>query len=242
MNSVTIFTRNDAALTASVTEQAQAMIAEALRGSALIGKVDNAQENELASKCQGDIAALIRAIDKARLAVTQPYRDAQSSVNRMAEEVTAELKSELTRLQKIVGDFHALELAKVRAAEALRIQKLQDVERERQAALAQAKSHQELEQIQADHCAKQAEIQAKTAVAPVKAAGQVVKPDWNIEVTNPGALFLRYPQCVKLTPLVSEIKALLAAGVKPETLSACGVTVTEVVRTHTRQSKPSTEI
>lgn len=232
-----VFQRDDTTKAVTIAESARRVVSEALERSALIGKVTTPDENECASRSQGELSAIIRQIDKAKLEATKPLRDFVDSINAAAKGLSAELRDESIRLARLTGDYIAAEQAKARAVESARIADLTLLERERNAEIAKAQSLDEIEAIKQQASIRAAEIQAQALKdAPVRAAGQVAKPDWDIEVTNPMALAMRYPHCVDIKPKVSEIKALLSAGVSVETFASCGVTAKSIVRTSVRSA------
>ena len=61
-----------------------------------------------------------------------------------------------------------------------------------------------------------------------RAAGQVVKDDWKIEITNPWELAKYHPDCVKIEALLAPIKRLLTEGVQVKGVRAEKITVSTV--------------
>lgn len=230
---IVIFERSD--LDVSATQLAREMIDAAISDSALIGRVSNPADNEQAAAAQKQLSTLVRAIDKARLDATKRFRDATAECNRKAADLAGPLNQELTRISALIGDFHALELARQKAAEKALREELDKIESEKNAAIVTAKNIDEIEQIRADACEKQAIAQAALAPpAPARAARQSIRPDWDPTVTNIHLLYAKYPQCVKLEPRISEIKALLNQGVTPEQLALCGVVANPIMKSYVR--------
>lgn len=228
---------------------------KALESSALVARVSNAAENDSAVIAQKELARVIREVERARKEVKDPVIDIGRRIDDAAKAFVVELKGEELRIAKLVGDFQALEEAKRKAAEeaarlereriererweaerkaaeAARIEAAR-IEQERQKALAEAKSHAELEKAQQEaaeaqkrlseqqaRLAEEAEARAKAQAAaivaptPVRAEGQTVRTEWDFEVTDIWALARAHPACVSIEARRSEVKAMLAAGVK----------------------------
>jgi hypothetical protein len=73
----------------------------------------------------------------------------------------------------------------------------------------------------ADLASQSAKVEEKAAeasyiesrpVASTRASGQRVVEDWEIQVVNPYELARLHPDCVKIEPLLTPIKAALNAG------------------------------
>lgn len=105
-------------LTVSFTPQAEEMRQECLSQSALIGKVTDEKENEIAVQAQGSLDGLIRLAEKARKAIKAPVIELGRRIDSQHEQFAGVLQEERTRITRLISDFAALELAKARAAEA----------------------------------------------------------------------------------------------------------------------------
>ena len=70
-------------------------------------------------------------------------------------------------------------------------------------------------------------------VQPAKAEGQVTREDWDVEVTDVHALYAAFPTCLRLEPLIGEIKLRLDAG-----LTLPGITARKVLRSTFRGRAP----
>ena len=244
-NTETLIVRDDARLSITFTEQAVALREAALEKAALVGKVSNADEQQAAVDAQVEIARVLKLVETARKTTKAPVLDFGAQIDRAAREfVEADLKPEANRLAQLIGDFQAVEAARVRAAEAakrleeeriareareaeqqaLRLKAEADariaaakneaerIELQRLAAIQEAQTHADLDRIEAERAA-QVKALDQEAIAPAKAAGQAVRSDWEVEVYDVHALYRSHPNCVKLEPLVGEIKSLLNAGV-----------------------------
>ena len=286
----------------------------ALEKSSIVGKVETADENQVAFEAQSELAEIRKQVEKARVIAKQPSLDEGRRIDAAAKAFLEEIGPEEMRVAKLIGDFQQLELAKQRAAEKAKKLEEERIERERQAelrriaekqaaeqrareqearriadeaaairrrqdaesaeaarlaseatnakqraeaerqrkelearqarereeaerarieleranALAAAKSHEAFEAANQKANDAQAAIAQTPSAAPVRAAGQKVKTDVEITVTNIWLLAKAHPTCVKIEPVISEIKSLLAAGV-----NVAGVTSKEVVKSQT---------
>lgn len=225
MNDIVIFERNDAALSILPSGEAIALKSAALDVAAPITRVDNAEENEAAVKAQIALNDITRAIETARKKVKEPVLEFGRKIDRTARAFAKELEDELLRVSRLIGDYAALENARSRASEALRNAELSEIEIERQHELAGATSHEERDEINERYDRQAASTQAE---APTRAKGQIVRTDWEIEVTNAHLLAKCHPNCVNITPRLSDIKELLNLGVDVKGIKAEKVTVAGV--------------
>lgn len=229
-----LISRDDSRLTVEFTAEALALKAQALERSALIGKVNDASTQEAAVAAQTEIANVLSLAEKARKACKEPILEFGRTIDDRARAFVGELKEEQLRLSKLVGDFQMLEQARVRAEQAAANTRLLELEREKAAAIQQATSHEELEAIQADFNDRAA---AEKPVAPTRAEGQRVTEDWEITVSDIWLLAKSHPTCVKIQPMLSEIKMLLNAGVK-----VAGVKAEKKIKSGVRIGRPITAI
>ena len=195
---------------------------EALEASALIARVASPVENEQAVEAQRKLASYLKLIEDSRVAVKAPLLELTRKIDALAKELTADAKHEMDRLSRIVGDYQALLESKARAAEAAKVAELNDIERERQEALAAASSLEEQDRIHQEFCDRVALL--SPAHTTHKAEGQTVRTSWHVTVTNMHMLYLAHPGCVKMEARLTEIKALLDAGVKVAGVNAQRVT------------------
>lgn len=213
-------------------ERAEAQRDEALATSALIARVDNAEQNEIAAGAQKKLREIIKAVEAARKSAKAPIIEYGRAIDHAAEQFVAELKEEEIRIATLAGNFQELENAKLRAAEAARQAEISKLERERQEKLAKAASVDEQDKINAEFSAANAAV---PVVEPVRAKGQIVREDWDIIVTDKWSLARAHPMCVEITPRLSEIRALLDAGIKVSGVDAKRVTKASV-RTSTSKA------
>ena len=223
--SANLIARDDSRLAVMLTNEADELKAAALECAGLIGRVSNAAEQELAVAAQKELHRVLSLTEAARKAVKEPVLDYGRKIDDTAKKFIAELKEEEIRIARLVGNFQTLELAKARAAEAARLKELADVERRRQEELSRATSHDEYDAIQERANEEAASV---PVVTHVKVAGQVVKEDWEIDVSDIWALARAHPMCVKIEPRRSEIKQLLDAGITPAGVKARKVVVSGV--------------
>jgi hypothetical protein len=212
-----LISRDDSQLTVSFLPSAYERKESSLAASALIGRVSNSAEQETAVSAQIEIKRLLDLVEMARVECKRPILDFGRKIDDAAKTFVHELKKEQLRIGTLIGDFQTLEQARVRAAEAARLKELNEIERQRQEQIATARSHDEIDTI--NERANQ-EAASVPVVQPRKAEGQVVRDDWEIIVTDLMLLTNAHRNCVKIEPLVSEIKTLLRAGVKVAGVSA----------------------
>ena len=233
-----LITRNDSALAVSFTPEATRMRNTALELSAGIGRVANGKEQELAVEAQVALKRVLSEVEKSRKAAKTPILEYGRRIDEAVKDFLVDAVDEMTRLSKLVGDYQALMEARARAAEAARKAELEEAERRRQADLAQAQTHEEADKVNAFHDAEAAARQdMKPPPVPTRAAGQIVRHDWDIRVTNVHLLAMQHPSLVKITPKLAEIKDALNSG-----LNVSGVEAKRVTKSTVRAGKEAKAI
>lgn len=224
--------RNDVDFEVSVTLDAETLKADALESSALIFRVRNAVEHGKAVEAQTKLLGLIRGVEKTRKKLKEPVLELARQIDNKAGQFIQQLEEEGMRIGALVNEFQELERAKQVAEAQLLTDSLNRLERERAEKVSLAESVGEQDKINEEYSRK---VQEATAVtpAPVRAKGQMVKSDWDITISDINLLYRAHPTCVDLKPRVSEIKALLDAGVDVK-----GVTAKKAVKATVRTSKP----
>lgn len=226
--STALIVRNDAALTASMSQAAAEQKEMALAAGALIGKVTNAEENKAAAEALIKIQEVIRAIEKDRQLIKRPLIDYGKQIDATAAAFVKDLVEDATRIGGMASDFAAIERMRQQAAIAMENERLTALEREREAELAKVKTHEEADEVKQ----KFSDLVAQTSVpipAATRAEGQRITEEWEIVVNDVHALYRMHSQCVELRPRLTEIKSLLNTGSK-----VAGVTATKVVKAGVR--------
>lgn len=155
--------RNDAARSVTWTDSAHAMIADALETAALIGRVSNADENDLAVSAQRKIRAAKNEIEKVRKILKEPVLEFGKTIDATARKICEPLDPEEMRIASLVGDFAAIQEAKRKAEEAARLLEQQRIERERVAELARVAREEAIHRANLE--AAEREAQRKAAAA-----------------------------------------------------------------------------
>jgi hypothetical protein len=207
--STALIVRDDSQLSVVITAEATQLKEAALESASLVCKVANATQNENAVAALTEIKRVKKLVEESRQAAKAPILDFGRAIDTAAKTFSDPLTREEMRINRLVGDFQALEEAKKRDAEIARRKELEEIERKKFEALSQAQSHEEREAIQERACE---EAKALPVAAPVRAQGQVVSEVWSFEVTDIWTLARAHPTCVKIEARPSEIKALLSAG------------------------------
>lgn len=208
-----------------LSAEVQAAIETALSESALIGKVTTPEQNANAFEAQKKLKIILSLIEDTRKALKDPALEYGRRIDAFSRTAGKEVSDELTRISTAIGTFQEEENARRRAAEALRVKELNEIERKKQEALSKAKDTEEMNAIQARACE---ESKAVPIVRENRLQGQVVGEKWEITVTNPHELARMHPTCVRITELKSEITKLLDAGVMVHGINAKRVTTSGV--------------
>lgn len=227
MSDLPLIERNDALRTVRYTESAHALKQEALESASVVFLVRNEEEKAVAMEAMGKIKAVIDQAESLRKEVKEPVWLFCQAIDSAAKRFKADLEPEQMRLAKILGDYRALQEARQRAEQAALKAELLEVERAKAREMAQATTHEQAEAV----AEKFERVAAAIPVpAPIpQAKGEVARADWEITVTDIHALYRSQPNCVKLEPLLTQIKAVLdandgkCAGVKAERKTKIGV-------------------
>lgn len=215
MTQAALILRNDATLGVSVSAEAAKLKEDALAVAGIIARVSCAEEQLAAVEAQKKLVALRRLTEESRKQAKEPVLLYGRRIDDLAKKFMDELSTEELRITKLIADFQALEMAKVRAAQAAENERLEQLERERQKALAEAKSHQQMEAVQEEFNQKAAEA-VVAPIVPARVEGQIIAEIWEFEITDVWALAKAHPDCVKAPEVYrSKVKALLDANIKP---------------------------
>lgn len=215
----TLIIRDDQSLKIAWTPEAKRLREMALDEASLIGSVATPAQQDAAVAAQIALRALINDVEKARVACKDPVLNFGRMIDQSARSFCRPLSDELERVSVKVRDYVAAEETRRRAAEALRLADLAEIERRKFEQLAQAKTVEEVDAIHERIHAEVAESSVPVA-APPRAKGQVVREDWEISVVDIWALAKAHPSCVNIEPRLIEIKLLLNAGVRPPGVEA----------------------
>lgn len=180
---------------------------------------------------QAEIARIVREQREREAEACRIQAEADRQV-RLAQEAADKAAREATsKAQREAAQASQQEAA--RLAEENRLANLRLAEVQKQEAITVAATVERIEE-QAGNASylSSRPIQADTA------RGQKLARDWDIVVTDPYTLAKFHPSCVKITPLVGEIKNCLREGIVVK-----GITATETVNTSVRakRERPSIE-
>lgn len=197
---------------------AQQLKDEALEKAAVIGRVTNAEEQQAAVDAQKAIALMLKHVEQSRKKVKEPMLVLMKLIDDEAMaprgKFVKDLCDEDMRIGRMVSDFQALEMAKVRAAQAAENERLLQIERDRQKELAEVKTHDDADKVNMDFDNKVQQQSLPPASIP-RVEGQIVKEGWQFEVVDVWALAKAHPTCVNPPePKRREITAMLEAGIK----------------------------
>lgn len=211
--------------------EAQNLKLEALESTLLIMLVNSPETQKIAVEGQAKLKGVINLYEKNRKAAKEPLLAAGRQLDELIKTETDELNSEGMRLAGLVNEYQEKERIRMAAAKALADKELSEEERKRQELLAKAPTVAEADRINEESSIRAARIQATVKEAP-RAFGQVVRTDWEIEVTNPYELAKFHPSCVNITPRMLNIKELLNQGIQ-----VAGVKASKVVSSTVRAAR-----
>ncbi len=169
--------------------------------------------------------------EKSRKLAKEPHLEKGKAIDKAAAQFVDIVDKELMRLSKMAGDYATHEAMKARAAEQARNQRLTELEQARAKELMLTTNHDEADAV-IEQFNRMAEAVPEVA-EPVRAAGQRVIQDWDITVTDIWALARAHPGCVKIEPLIGQVKALLNSGMA----KVAGVKAERIIKSDVRLTK-----
>lgn len=223
MNESALILRDDSRRSVAMTSRAMELKVAALESSALVGRVTTEDEQISAVAAQTSLAELLGAVEKARKAAKDPVLQFGRFIDDAAKTFCEELKEEQIRLARLVGDYQKILEQRARAAAAAENERLAALERERAKELAEAKSMDAVDAIQ-EKFNNRAQQEAIAPPPQPRVEGQRITQDWDVTVVDLWLLARSHPGCVRIEPLVGEIKSLLNAGVKVSGVKAERIT------------------
>lgn len=167
-----------------------------------IREEEEAQRREIA-RIEAEKQAELRRIADEQARVEREAREAREAAERQAREATNKAQREAALKARQEAEAKALEAAKAAALMSEQQKRIEDD--------AAAKTMVESKPIQA-----------------TRETGQVVKTEWEISVVNPYELAKFHPDCVKIEPLLTPIKAALNEGREVKGVRATKRLVTDV--------------
>lgn len=199
----------------------------ALEQAALIGKVTNAEQNGQAVSAQLALAEYKKAVTNAEEAAKGPLNQLRKGILDLSKELIKSAEAEGMRLAGLVGDFQEGERVRLLAEQKAASEELSELAKKEAVEISACATVEEQDAVREKFAMDALAVQSST-VAPVRATGQVVKTDWEITVINEQTIARVHPNCVKITPLLMEIKTLLNMGVEVKGVSAVKKTTASV--------------
>jgi len=202
---------NAKGLIATVEADAFAQRTAAVEFAVAITEVTNRTEEQVAIEALRGLKGLLKSIEGVRVELKAPILSAGTSIDTTAKTFTAPMVIEANRLQGLLNEFAMAGVVEARKLEEERKKELQRIERERlaaeaeirkQAAIAAKAANNPVEAIQI-----QAHAEAKVEAANVAAEAAVVAP---VLAAKPAEASIQQPWTFE----VLDVTALLAA--RPE--------------------------
>jgi len=108
----------------------------ALAGAALIGKVENAAQNEAAVKSHVELKRIVSSFEKARKVLKEPLLEAGRQLDRCVAKEIADVEKEIGRIATLSASFQLAEQNRIREEQELQRRELERIDREKQAEIA----------------------------------------------------------------------------------------------------------
>jgi len=210
----------------SATDLVKEMEDQALTCASTVLTVTDARTQQMAVTAQTELARYVKAVTNAAEEAKAPLNQIRGKIIALHKELVAKAQEEGARVGALIADFQIAEEARVAAARRLAEAKASVLEKELDQKIAQAQSLSEIEALRDESRAELAA--AAPPIEPIRAPGQVVKEELEVQVFDIWLLARSMPSCVKIEPRLSEIKSLLNAGVKVPGVNAVKKTVAGV--------------
>jgi translation initiation factor IF-2 len=233
MNALQI--RNTESVSIQIVPAAFTMRQDVLDDSATIITVTTPVTQKAAVEAARAIASLLKAVETSRKEAKAPVLDLGQRIDATAKEFIKDVLAEEARLKRLLTDYEieqrrlAMEAErkrqeeerKLRAAEEAR---LAEIRRREEAARRDAMmAETEAQRIAAERAMACAEFDRAAAAAarpivapvpiqPVKAAGTIVRDEWNFEVTDLAAFAAAHPDLVEITVKRAAVLQKIRAG------------------------------
>jgi hypothetical protein len=140
MSELSLIIRDGQTLTITFTEEAIALREAALDKAAMIGRVSNAAENEIAVAVQAELNQVARLAEKSRVAEKAASIKYGRAVDAETRNFLEPLEGPELRIRNMVCEFQETEAAKAREAEAKKQEEIARLERERLAKEAEVRA------------------------------------------------------------------------------------------------------
>ena len=152
----------------TIAPEAIALKEAALEGSALIGKVTNAEQNEAASKAQARLKSVFRLFENSRVKMKEPALEYGRAVDRAVAPHKDELDRENGRIAELVSEFKLAERRRIQEEERLQAAELARIEAEKQAELKRIADEQARIEREAREAKEKAEQMAREATTKME--------------------------------------------------------------------------
>ena len=201
---------------------------ELLSRTALVARVNSPESQKKAVEMQLEIHKAIKSADAQCDIIVEPAAEGIKEIKKVFAEYAAELVEEKARISKLVNDYVTVEDAKARARQNLANQRLSELEKEREQALAKVATEDDRDEV-LDKYARKAQEEVAAATPSERTEGQRVKYTWKVEITNVDLLYRSAPDVVKLIPQLRKLYDLLDSGFIPKGITAEKIAKSSVV-------------
>lgn len=218
MTNQSLILLDHAGQSAAATDAARQLIDEALTVGALIGSVRNADENEAAVRAQTALKTVEKQIEGAYRAAKDPIVRLGRNLDTIYKDLISELAQEYGRIGNLAAQFALAENRRLAAERIAQQEAIDKLEREKHAAIAATPDPVKQVQVIVDF-SRRAETELPLPSAPVRAPGQKVREDWQIEPIDL-VQFARWVlmsgrwECLHLEVNKTAVKELLKGGMK----------------------------
>lgn len=134
---------------------------QALAGAALVGKVENAEQNTQAVMAHVELKRIAQAFEKQRKTLKEPLLEAGRQLDRAVATALLDVNKEIGRIENMTSNFQLLEQRRMREEAELQARELARIEAEKQAELARVAR----EQFEAERKAREARETAERLAA-----------------------------------------------------------------------------
>lgn len=134
---------------------------EALSNAALIGRVENADQNKQAVDAHIFLKRVATSFEKARKTLKEPLIEAGRQLDRAVATELAEIEKEIGRIGQLTSEFQLAEQRRIREEQEAQQREIERIEREKQAEIQRIAREQSAREAEARRVAEEAERKAR---------------------------------------------------------------------------------
>jgi len=202
-----LITLDLAARSLAYTGAALTLRDDAMALSALVSTIETPEQNEAAVAAVAEQRRIEKLFESARVEAKKPALQECREIDKKSADFITPLTVEISRVGKLMGDYATLLEATKRDEELARRKDLEELERQKRAAMAESTTHDQRDAVQESYNQLAAAVPTPAPIELPK--GQSAREDWEIVSVDLHELYATAPHCVKMEVNTVALKELL---------------------------------